>query len=254
MFSYRYFTIIILLILTGLSIYIYKWEYRKPLFEVVFFSLNRGRAIFIRSPENKTFLIGGGQNSDTIRELTKVIPFYSKKIDYVFIPSALPTQIGGLMEIVDRYDINEIIMPEVISTSTVLTKLMNQINKKKIHIEKMKRGDSIEIGSLSVKVFFPDIDFKYNKTSLPELGISLEYGSTGLYLFGNLSKTIQKDILKNIDIMTTQNLIEFYNSAIKTKLYDSLIDALKPEFIFSTKEKTTRWVSNGFSWEKDSSI
>ncbi len=233
-----------------MSVYIYTWEHRKPLFEVHFFSLNKGRAIFIRSPENKTILVGGGQNSEVIRELTKVMPFYRKHIDYVFIPNTTPVQIGGLIEILDRYDSGEIIMPEVMATSTVLIELMKKIQKKKIHIEKVKRGDEIEIGSLKVKILFPYKEFKFNKSSLPELGFSIEQGSTGLYLFGNLSKTIQKDILKNLDIMTTQNIVEYYNSATEAKVLDDLIEALKPKFIFSTKEKTIRFISDGFSWEE----
>ena len=91
-------------------IYIYKWESREKVFEINFFSLNRGRSIFLRTPKNKTILIGGGQNTDTIRELTKVMPFYNRNIDYVFIPSATPAQIGGLIEIVDRYKIEEIFL------------------------------------------------------------------------------------------------------------------------------------------------
>src|SRR5690349_22634790 len=95
----------------GLGFYIYKWEYRDPLLEVYFFSLNRGRSIFIRTPHNKTILIGGGQNSEVIREITKVTPFYRRSIDTVITPSATPAQIGGLIEVVHRYDVGEIIMP-----------------------------------------------------------------------------------------------------------------------------------------------
>ncbi|MDO8430416.1 MAG: hypothetical protein Q7S72_00280 [Candidatus Taylorbacteria bacterium] len=234
----------------GMGIYVYKWEYRKPLFEVDFFSLNRGRAVFIRTPENKTILIGGGQNSEVIRELTKVMPFYRKKIDYVVIPSATPAQIGGLIEIVDRYDIGEIFKSKYMATSTVLTQLMKNIRKKKIHIEEVERGDEMDIGSLHVEVLFPNEDFKFNKSSLPELGLSITYDKTGVFLIGNLSKTIQKDILKSLDIMTTQNLLEFYNSAAPAKVLDELVEELKPKFIFSTKEKGSSWVSDGKVWNK----
>ena len=142
----RYWTIgISTLILGGMTFgaYVYHWEYRKPFFEVYFFSLNRGRAIFVRTPENKTILIGGGQNTEVISEITKVMPFYDRKIDYVVIPSAIPAQIGGLIEVIERYDIGEIIIPTVMATSTVLTILLDKIRKNKIHVEKVEREDEI---------------------------------------------------------------------------------------------------------------
>ncbi len=237
-----------------LGLYIHKWEYRKPLLEVHFFSLNRGRSVFIRTPENKTILVGAGQNSEVIREITKVMPFYSRKIDYIFIPSAVPAQIGGLLDVIDRYEVSEIIKPKYISTSTVLSKLNTQISHKKIHVREVERGDRFSLGGLDVIVVFPNSDFKYNKTSLPELGLIFEYNKTQLFLIGNLSKTIQKYISKSLNASVSQNLLEFYNSNGKAKNSEDLLEKIKPKFIFSTKEKSTSWVSDGFSWKLFDSI
>lgn len=233
-----------------ISVYIYGWEYRGEVFGVNFFSLNKGRAIFIRTSDNSTILVGGGQNSDTIRELTKVMPFYSKKINYVFVPSATPAQIGGLIEILDRYEIGEIFIPKVIATSTVLNKLMKEIREKKIHIEEVERGDEKDIGGLNVKILFPSGDYKFNKTSLPELGLSFEYKDTSLFLIGNLSKTIQKDIAKGMVINSKENIVEYYNTATDSRVSKELINMIKPKFVFSTKEKSIRWTSDGFFWIK----
>ena len=242
---------IILIGLIILSIYIYHWEYRKPVLEVYFFSLNKGRAVFIRTPSNKTILIGGGQNSEIIRELTNVMPFYNRKIDYVFLPSALPAQIGALIEIINRYEIDNIVLPKVMSTSTVLSLLMKEIRQKKIHIEEVEKGNKTDLdNSIIMNVLFPYSDFKFNKTSLPELGFSILYNNTSIFLMGNLSKTIQKDIANSMESKTDQNLIEFYNSGGDSKVSADLIEKIKPKFIFTTKEKTVHFVSNGLFFQK----
>lgn len=244
-------SLLILIGIFGLCFYIYSWENREPLFETHFFSLNRGRAIFMRTPEQKTILVGGGQNSDTIRELTKVMPFYSRKVHYLFIPAATPAQVGGLIEIVDRYEIEEIILPKIMGTSTVLTQVMKEVRKKKIHIQEVEAGDTLEIRGLHIEIVFPYEVFKYNKTSLPELGLVVSYKDTAVYLMGNLSKTIQKNILKNLKGHTKENLLEFYNSAGESLVSEELVEFLGPKFIFSTKEKTTSFVSDGFSWKRE---
>lgn len=206
----------------------------------------------MRTPENKTILVGGGQNSEIIRELTKVTPFYRQKIDYVVLPSATPAQIGGLIEVVDRYEIDNVIMPKIMATSTVLALLTKEIRKKKIHTKEVERGDKLEIeDALVINVLFPNSDFKFNKTSLPELGLSLSYGSTGVFLIGNLSKTIQKDIANSLEVKTDQNLVEFYNSGGDSKVSAELMGMIKPKFIFTTKEKTVHFVSEGEVWKRE---
>ena len=238
----------------GLSYYIYKWEYRKPVLDVYFLSLTRGRSVFIRTPENKTILVGGGQNSEVVRELTKRMPFYRRNIDMVIIPSAIPVQIGGLIEVVERYEVGEIVVPEIMATSTALSLLMREVRKQKIHVEEVERGDIIEIEKeISLSVLFPYEGFKFNKTSLPELGLRIDYGETSTYLLGNLSKTVQKDIWKNltdaIDIRG-ENIIEYYHSGGDSRVSSDLLEKLDPEFTFTTHEKNTHLRSDGHFWEK----
>jgi|GEM_PF-3096267 len=236
----------------ALGIYLYNWEYRDPVLEMHFFSLTRGRSIFIRTPSSKTILVGGGQTSETIRELTKVMPFYERRIDYLVIPSAAPAQIGGLVEILDRYEIGEVVMPKIMATSTAFEALERKIRKQKIHVEEVERGEMIEIeDGVKATILFPYESFKFNKTSLPELGLSISYGSTTAYLLGNLSKTVQKDILKNMELPTTQNIVEFYHGATPAKVSPELLEKIDPYFTFSTKEKTTRVVSDGETWKRE---
>ncbi len=243
-----YISIFIIIIITYISAYIYKWEYRDENLEVYFFSLNRGRAVFVGTPENKTILIGGGQNTEVIREITNVTPFYRREINKLIIPSANVNQIGGLIEIVNRYEIDEIIIPKIMATSTVLSELKKVINRNKIHVTEVVEGDEIEIEKdLEIRILFPSQNFKYNKTSLPELGLQIKYRNTSAFLIGNLSKTIQKYIARNIR-ETQNNMIEFYNTATESKVSKELLDKIKPKFTFSTKEKSMHLISDGEGW------
>ena len=249
---WKWLSLALFVAIFALSLYVYHWEFRKPVLDIYFISLNRGRAIFIRTPENKTILIGAGQNSEVIQEITKFVPFYRRNIDMIITPSAVPAQIGGLLEILKRYSVSEVLMPRLLATSTVLSQLLSEIHKQKIHIEEVERGDSVNFGGVKLDTFFPYADFKFNKTNLPELGMSVSCGSTTAYFLGNLSKTIQKDIYNNTNFKKdNKNISEFYNNASSSKVYSDLIKKINPEFIFSTKEKTTHFVSDGEGWKRD---
>jgi hypothetical protein len=140
-------------------------------------------------------------------------------------------------------------MPKVMATSTVLDMLVKNIRKKKIHIGEVEKGDVVEVESgLVIDVLFPRADYKFNKSSLPELGFSVSYGSTSVFLIGNLSKTIQKDIASQLEVKTDQNLVEFYNGGGESKVSGDLIEKIKPKFTFTIKEKTVHFVSEGEGW------
>ena len=84
------------------------------------------------------------------------------------------------------------------------------------------------------------------------MGASTELATTA-YFIGNLSKTIQKDIVKNLETEINEkdvNILEFYNSAIESRISTELLEKISPKFIFSTKEKGTTLISDGEGWEK----
>lgn len=254
--KYTVFIILIVFLFLYLFIYIHKFEFRKSVLEISFLSTPKSRSVFIKTPKDKTILYGAG-DKDIIRSLTKLIPFYKRRIDYVFIPSAMPNQINGLISIFDRYEIGKVFIGEVIASSTALTQLNKMINKNMVETIKIKYDDTIDFDDISIKVNFPILDFKFNKTSLPELGVVVIYKNTKLYLLGNLSKTIQKEISKNLEYdkeynskILNENIIELFNSGIESKLSPDFINKVKPKYIHNTKTKNTTWFSNGISWEK----
>ena len=57
--------------------------------------------------------------------------------------------------------------------------------------------------------------------------------------------------MENIEINKGQNIVEFYNSMADGKVSEELLEAINPEFIFSTNEKTMRLISDGEGWRKE---
>jgi competence protein ComEC len=194
-----------------LAAFVYYSEQRKPELEVYFFKLTRGRASFVRTPENKMILIGAGQTSEIIREITKLIPFYRRRLDYVVVPSAAADQIGGLIEIIERYEIGEAIIPKILATSTALAALEMKIEKNEIKTRKVEKGDIVEIEKdVRLNILFPYEEFSYTKSNLPELGMSLIFNSISAYFLGDLSKGIQKALVNDAE---KTDIVEYAHSA-----------------------------------------
>ncbi len=250
--KYKKLIISVCVLLFGIFFYYFYFNKTNTgLFDLHLFNLKRGRAVLMKTNDNKYILFGAGQNTETIKQITKYMPFYKRKIDYLFIPSANQNQIGGMIDIIDRYEIGQIYIPEFISTSTVLSVLLERINKNKIKLIKIKEGDTIRINEKTfIDVYFPNSVFKYNKSSLPELVAGIRYGDTNIILFGNVSKTIQKYIFQNFLINNNlkHSVIEYYNSMPDTRVYKEILNYLKPQYIFNTKSVNINLISDGEGW------
>lgn len=228
---------LVLIFLSILGLYIFRFEFRKPFLEIYFFNLNRGRSVFIITPKGKTILIDGGQNEEIIRELTKILPFYRRNIDTLIVTSANKKNSGGLVPLVERYNIGKIIEPEIMSTSTAIFAFEQAVKKKNLFIKKVKKGSVFEIDNVKFSVLFPDPYFKFNKTSLPDMVLKISQASSDMILLGDVSKTIQKSLISEL---SKSNIVEYAHSASDSRTSKELFDIANPDFVIINKKLSSR--------------
>ncbi len=219
--------------ISALMLYIAHFELREEVFEIYFFNLNRGRSVFIRTPHNKTILIDGGQNGEILRELTKVLPFYRRRIDTIILTSEVPKNSGGLVEVLKRYSVGEIVTTELIGTSTSLYQIKKTIKEKSIESKNVLKGDSFEIDEVTFDILFPNPLFKFNKTSTSEMVLKISYGLTSVLLLGDISKTIQKTFISELEKVS---IAEYAHSAGDSRTSGDLFEKIKPEFAIIKKQ------------------
>ncbi len=76
---------------------------------VIFFDVGQGDAIFIRTAENHHILIDGGPGNTIIGKLEQEIPFFYKNIDLIILTHAHYDHVSGLLEVIDRYNVKDIV-------------------------------------------------------------------------------------------------------------------------------------------------
>ena len=178
-----------------------EWDRTKVL-EIYVFDLKSNEATFIRTPNDKRILINGGANSGIIRQLTKILPFYSRKIDTIIATDTNGNNVSGLIDILKRYSVDKVILPAItleslgLSTTTdqIYSVFLDMIKEKGIRIEQVKEGDKVEFDSVSFNFLFPTASesFKYSKASAPQLVMNISYGKNSIMLLNNVKYKIQK--------------------------------------------------------------
>lgn len=241
--------IIAFVITTGLTMHVYKQEHRPPLFEAYVFNLKSGRSIFIRTPNDRRIIIDGGGNSEIIRMITSIMPFYSKRIEYIFATNEEGKNSSGLIDVLGRFKLGQIVTPSVSLTTLGITSSTDETYKdfKKavlasgILVKEIADGDVLDLDhDVKLRILFPSsVGFEYSKASSPELLFEITYGDNRIVFIGNATTKVQNHIAKTIvSDENSSTVIIFSNSASPETLSFELIDKIRPDYLVFSKQIT----------------
>lgn len=224
----------------GLGSYIWYESRKSPLLEVRVFDTPGRPSVFIRTPDDKRVLIGGGSNSDIIRRLTSVLPFYSRHIDTIILPDTDPRNIVGLIEVVDRYKIDKVLVPRINLAGLGLTApsdpaygaFLETAKQKGLIIERISAGYMLDVDEkVSIEALFPvgADEFRYSTSSAPSMVLRMRYGSISIMYSGNASAKIQRFIARSGGIRSDALVV---SGALTPSNYSSeFISAVSPDYL-----------------------
>jgi competence protein ComEC len=129
--------------------FIFSYDYwaDKNSFKIFFFNVGQGDSTLIVTPTGKTILIDGGPDQKVLKELGLVLPFWQRHIDLVIISHAHDDHIGGLIEIIRRYDIGNVVYNNLNFKTPMLETLKEEIKEKNIKMVAAKTGLSFSFSN-----------------------------------------------------------------------------------------------------------
>lgn len=230
----------------GVSGYVWKEEHRPHVLDVYVFNLPSGRSLFIRTPDDYRVLIDGGSNSDVIRDLTGIIPFYSRRIDALMATNADGKNVSGLVDVLDRYHVDHIYIPGVTlaslglagSSDSAYEALLERAGSTQADIHELLAGNTILLGGqVSLKAHFPAAPaaFSYSRASGPEALYTVSYGSTAVTFLGSASHKVQEFLAATSSGMRSVDAVIVSHSALPANMSVKLMDRLQPRYLIYSK-------------------
>jgi len=163
---------------------------------VSFLDVGQGDAIFIQTPEGHQILIDGGPDPERIcLALGEKLPFWDRDIDLLILTHPHLDHLTGLMEVLHRYRIGEVIQPEVVYYSPVYAQWKWEMKAKGINPTYAVRGQKIDLGDgVELRVLHPPPE---GMESVNDNGIviRLDYGEIGFLLTADISFQVEKVLL-----------------------------------------------------------
>jgi len=134
-------TIILLIILSFVYFFnsVIYWR-ESSYFRLIFLDVGQGDSVLIVTPHGQTILIDGGPDASVLKKLGTVLPFWLRKIDLVVLTHAHDDHLAGLIDVLNRYQIKQILIGHY-NNETPLTKAwQDRLINSKSEIIKAKEG------------------------------------------------------------------------------------------------------------------
>lgn len=170
---------------------------------IFFFDTGQGDSIFIKTPGNYQILIDGGPSDAVLSELGKVMPFYDRNIDLVFLTHPHADHVAGLIEVLKRFEIGRVLVNEVVYETDEYKTFLETIEEKQIAKENFLQGDKINLSDgVGLISFWPKAQtslFEILDVNKVSQVVRLDYGQFSALFTGDAELSPENPELVNFD-------------------------------------------------------
>jgi len=201
--------------------------------EVVMLDVGHGDATFVRTTSGETLLIDGGdanEFSDRGRQI--VAPFLWARgvthLDGVMVSHTDRDHLGGLLYIVDNFDVGVAILGAVESDRPLEQEFLARCSARGVPVQRVRRGDTLQLGNTALPIFHPMPE--WSATTLPnDLSIvtKLDFGSESFLFTGDIERTAEASL--DLSLVDT-DILKVPHHGADTSSTLPFLNAVTPEY------------------------
>jgi len=229
---WREYTILALLLLNILVwLSLYDRDRGGEIATIYFLDVGQGDAILIDSPTHNRVLIDGGKNRQILGELGKILPFGDRRIDVVVVTHPDADHIGGLPEVVSRYDVGVLLESGAESENSLDEELDSRLLERGVEKILAKRGMVIHLGGgAELRILFPNGDVSNLDTNDASIIAEFVYGESEVLLTGDAGiKTENMLTLLDREALDT-DILKFGLHGSRTSTSLAFAELASPEY------------------------
>lgn len=159
---------------------------------VTFLDVGQGDAVLIRTAAGQDILIDGGPSPAALSaELGRKLPFWDRTIDLVILTHPHADHVTGLLEVLRRYRVEQVICPDIYYDSPLYEEWRSLIENKNIRHTAALAGQRIDLGGGS----FIEV---LNPPNPPLSGTESDTDNNGVVIrisFGDISFLLMPDTM-----------------------------------------------------------
>ncbi len=199
---------------------------------VVFLDVGQGDSILVQKGDIQ-LLIDGGPDEKILYELSKYVPIYDRKIEYILLTHPHDDHLVGLLEVLERYDVGEILYyPVCYDNENYRYLLQNYDNFREIG-----QGDTIRLKDMEIEVLWPVLN-KKEKGCVPQfnnnlnndsLVLSFEFLGKKFLLMGDIEMEAEDVMLRDGLVDGEYNVLKAGHHCSSSSSSETFLKMVSPE-------------------------
>lgn len=196
--------------------------------QVHFIDVGQGDSILIES-NHEYMLIDAGNNEDGEVVVDYLLEEGVDKLKYIIATHPHEDHIGGMDDVIKQFDVETVLMPDVVHTTKTFEDVLSAIASKNLEITTPLVGEQYKIGEAKFTIVTPDNEIDESNLNNASIGIKLVNGSNSFLMCGDAEKSVEKEMLKEgIDVSAQVYKVSHHGSETSTS--SEFLKAVSPEY------------------------
>jgi competence protein ComEC len=215
----------------------------SPNLNLYFLDVGQGDAIYIRTPTGEDALIDGGPDDSILQKLGEVMPPTDHEINLVILSHPHADHLKGLLEVLSRYKVDEILQTDVEYDSETFLTWQKQILDKQIPNHLARAGVERNLGEAKILILYPDDSFvgqKIDNLNNASVVSKVSYKNFAALLPGDLEKDKQAKLLETRQDFSAQ-VFKIPHHGSDTAANQPFLEAVSPKLAIISVGKDNKY-------------
>lgn len=200
----------------------------NPTLKIYFIDVGQGDSTLIVTPKNKKILIDGGEGKTNVL-FQYVLDRRINKIDYIIISHFDSDHCNGLIEIIEKMRVENIVMSKQSKESEEYKKILEIIKQKNIKVSSVKAEDKIIIEkNLYTKILNPAEKFEFQDLNNNAIVAKLVYKNFSMLFTGDIEKA-EENLAKKYKNELKSTILKVAHHGSKTSTSEEFLKYVEPQ-------------------------
>lgn len=200
----------------------------NPTLKIYFIDVGQGDSTLIVTPKNKKILIDGGEGKTNVL-FQYLLDRRINKIDYIIFSHFDSDHCNGLIEIIEKMRVENIVMSKQSKESEEYKKILEIIKQKNIKVSSVKAEDKIIIEkNLYIKILNPAEKFEFQDLNNNAIVAKLVYKNFSMLFTGDIEKA-EENLAKKYKNELKSTILKVAHHGSKTSTSEEFLKYVEPQ-------------------------